>query len=103
MNIGGDDAVGNLADRPSLAICLFGNLPRLGNGGGAYVDPVTDGGTSFPISSGALTNATSPDALEAQNIIMRRIALEGDVIGSRVPPPLNITQIGGYINLLNEI
>jgi len=72
-----------------------------GNGGGAYVDP---GLTAELVSNlvGVLTNATSPDALEAQNIIMRRIALEGDVIGSRVPPPLNITQIGGYINLLTH-
>jgi IPT/TIG domain len=69
--------------------------------GGAFVDP---GLTAELVSNlvGVLTNATSPDALEAQNIIMRRIALEGDVIGSRVPPPLNITQIGGYINLLTQ-
>ena len=32
-----------------------------------------------------LSGAGSPDAVEAQNIIMRRIALEGDVIGSRIP------------------
>ncbi len=50
-----------------------------------------------------LQNAASPDALEAQNIILRRIALQGDVIPSRVPAPLNITQIGGYINLLTNL
>jgi hypothetical protein len=56
---------------------------------------------------GALVNtlnaAASPDALEAQNILMRRLALEGDVIGSRVPPPRNITEIGGYMNMLADL
>ncbi len=50
-----------------------------------------------------IQNATSGDALEAQNIILRRIALEGDVVPSRVPAPLNITQIGGYLNLLGTL
>src|SRR5437868_2272355 len=42
-----------------------------------------------------IANATSTDALEAQRIILRRIALQGDVVPSRVPPPRNITEIGG--------
>jgi len=50
-----------------------------------------------------LTTATTPDALEAQNIILRRLALQGDVIPSRVPPPRNITEIGGYLNLLTTL
>jgi len=52
---------------------------------------------------GLISGATSGDALEAQNIILRRIALEGDVVPSRVPAPLNITQIGGYLNLLTDL
>jgi hypothetical protein len=31
------------------------------------------------------------------------MALEGDVVPSRVPAPLNITQIGGYLNLLTNL
>lgn len=50
-----------------------------------------------------IRNATSPEALEAQNIILRRIALQGDITPSRVPPPLNITEIGGYLNLLTNL
>ncbi len=50
-----------------------------------------------------ITSATSGEALEAQNIILRRMALEGDVVPSRVPAPLNITQIGGYLNLLTDL
>jgi len=68
--------------------------------------PFIDPGLSAQLVSsllGVLTSATSPDAIEAQNIIMRRIALEGDVIGSRVPPPRNITEIGGYVNLLTSL
>jgi hypothetical protein len=41
--------------------------------------------------------------MEAQNLILRRIALEGDVIGSRMPPPRNISEIGGYLNLLSAL
>ncbi len=68
--------------------------------------PFIDPGLSAQLVTsllGVLTSATSPDAIEAQNIIMRRIALEGDVIGSRVPPPRNITEIGGYVNLLTSL
>jgi hypothetical protein len=50
-----------------------------------------------------IQNASSGDALEAQDIILRRIALEGDVVPSRVPAPLNITEIGGYLNLLSAL
>jgi hypothetical protein len=36
-------------------------------------------------------------------MILRRMALEGDVIGSRIPPPRNISEIGGYLNLLTTL
>ncbi|HEX3886438.1 MAG TPA: IPT/TIG domain-containing protein [Phenylobacterium sp.] len=64
-----------------------------------FIDPAL---TSTIVGSlvNVLTASTSPDAIEAQNILMRRLALEGDVVGSRVPPPRNITEIGGYMNLL---
>ena len=51
----------------------------------------------------SLQAATSPDMLEAQNIILRRIALEGDVVDARIPAPKNISEIGGYINLLGVL
>jgi hypothetical protein len=47
-----------------------------------------------------LESAISPDMLEAQKIILRRLALAGDLFPSRVPAPLNITEVGGYLNLL---
>jgi len=50
-----------------------------------------------------LKSATTPDALQAQAILLRRLALQGDVTGSRVPAPLNITEIGGYLNLLESL
>jgi hypothetical protein len=52
---------------------------------------------------GILQNAASPDALEAQNIILRRMALQGDVVGARIPPPRNISEVGGYLNLLHHL
>jgi hypothetical protein len=50
-----------------------------------------------------LKQANNPDVCETQNIILRRLALQGDVIGSRVPAPRNITEIGGYLNLLRDM
>lgn len=70
--------------------------------GGYYVDP----GFNSAIASSFLNilqSSTSPDALEAQNIILRRIALEGDVIGSRVPPPKTPTEVGGWLNYLTTL
>lgn len=70
--------------------------------GGYYVDPGFNAAIAGSFLD-ILKTATSPDALEAQNILLRRIALEGDVTGSRVPPPRNITEIGGYLNLLTTL
>jgi hypothetical protein len=50
-----------------------------------------------------IQNASSGEALEAQDIILRRIALEGDVVPSRVVAPTNVTEVGGYINLLGTL
>lgn len=47
--------------------------------------------------------ANSPDVLEAQTILLRRLALQGDVVSSRIPAPRNITEIGGYLNLLDTL
>ncbi len=49
-----------------------------------------------------LDSAISPDMLAAQQIILRRLALSGDLFPSRIPPPGNITQIGGYLNLIAD-
>jgi len=45
----------------------------------------------------------SPDAAAAQSILLRRLALQGDVVASRVPAPRNITEIGGYFNMLETL
>jgi hypothetical protein len=45
----------------------------------------------------------SPDAAAAQSILLRRLALQGDVVGSRIPAPRNVTEIGGYLNLLETL
>jgi len=48
----------------------------------------------------ALRAATSPEMMQAQIMLAKRLALSGDVVPSRIPPPKNITEIGGYLNLL---
>lgn len=47
-----------------------------------------------------LRSVTSPEIVEAQTILLRRLALQGDIVSSRIPAPRNITEIGGYLNLL---
>jgi hypothetical protein len=49
-----------------------------------------------------LEASISPEMSEAQQIILRRLALAGDLFPSRIPPPLNITQVGGYLNLVAD-
>lgn len=51
---------------------------------------------------GLLENTNSPEIQRAREIIAHRLAISGDIAPSRVPPPLNISEIGGYINLLTE-
>ena len=52
---------------------------------------------------GLIQANNSPDAAAAQSILLRRLALQGDVVGSRIPAPRNITEIGGYLNLLEKL
>lgn len=68
--------------------------------------PAWDPGLANQFANGLLNmlqTATSPDALEAQSIVLRRMALEGDVIPSRVQAPTKISEIGGYVNLLESL
>lgn len=50
-----------------------------------------------------LTASQSPDMLQAQAFLLRRLALEGDVVPSRLPAPLNISEMGCYVNLLGTL
>lgn len=46
---------------------------------------------------------TSDEAVNYKNRILKRIAEETDVKPTRIPAPLNITELGGYYNLLEEM
>lgn len=50
-----------------------------------------------------LQTGTGPAVLAAQQALLRRLVLQGDVIPSRLPAPKNITEIGGYLNLLTQL
>ncbi|MDO8903066.1 hypothetical protein [Hydrogenophaga sp.] len=49
-----------------------------------------------------MRSGVRPDVLEAQRILLQRLAHQGDVFPARIPAPLNITEIGGYLNLLER-
>ena len=49
-----------------------------------------------------LESAVSEETVDAQQLVLRRLATSGDLFPSRIPPPLNITQIGGYLNLIED-
>jgi hypothetical protein len=53
--------------------------------------------------SDVIKSATSPDVQAAQALLLRRLAVEGDVIPSRLPSPRNITEMGGYLNLVTQL
>ncbi len=50
----------------------------------------------------AMRAGVRPDVLEAQRILLQRLAGQGDVFPSRIPLPRNITEVGGYLNLLER-
>jgi len=50
-----------------------------------------------------LEKEMSPDMMEIKKQILRRIASESDVKPSRINAPMNITEVGGYINLLRKL
>jgi len=50
-----------------------------------------------------LKDSTSPEFLRIQQILAQRLALTGSVVPSRIPNPKNITEIGGYLNLLANL
>lgn len=47
-----------------------------------------------------LEQETSEEMLKIRQLILLRTALEGDVKATRIPAPKNITEVGGYYNLL---
>jgi hypothetical protein len=49
-----------------------------------------------------MRSGVRPDVLEAQRVLLQRLAQQGDVFPARIPPPLNITEVGGYLNLLER-
>jgi hypothetical protein len=71
--------------------------------GATPIDPSSLEGQALQALLNVLTTSTSPEVVQAQAIMLRRLALEGDVTPSRIPAPLNITEIGGYINLLTTL
>lgn len=50
-----------------------------------------------------LRSSSSPEVLQAQQLLLQRLALQGDVFSSRIPVPKNITEVGGYMNLLARL
>jgi hypothetical protein len=50
-----------------------------------------------------MRSGVRPDVLEAQRVLLERLAYQGDVFPSRIPAPLNITEVGGYLNLLESV
>ncbi|HET8657490.1 MAG TPA: hypothetical protein VFM55_00650 [Micromonosporaceae bacterium] len=49
-----------------------------------------------------LEASISPEMTEAQLVILRRLALAGDIFPSRLPAPRNISEVGGLFNLVAE-
>ncbi|MDR0767053.1 MAG: hypothetical protein LBE57_01190 [Methanosarcinales archaeon] len=50
-----------------------------------------------------LEQEASPEMFELRKMLIRRIIMESDIKPSRIPAPVNITEIGGYINLMRQL
>lgn len=50
-----------------------------------------------------IKNECSEESKYYKNLILKRIAEETEVKPTRIPAPLNITELGGYYNLIDEI
>lgn len=46
---------------------------------------------------------TSAEMQKIRMLVMLRMAMEGEVKPTRIPAPANITEVGGYYNLLNKL
>lgn len=64
------------------------------------VDPTFDGLMDALVE--LIRSGVRPDVLEAQRLLLQRLATQGDVFPARIPVPRNITEIGGYLNLLER-
>ena len=49
-----------------------------------------------------IRSGVRPDVLEAQRVLLQRLSTQGDVFPARIPAPRNITEVGGYLNLLER-
>ncbi|MBR2089445.1 MAG: hypothetical protein IJ905_03550 [Fibrobacter sp.] len=50
-----------------------------------------------------IKNETSEETKKYKDLILKRIAEETEVKPTRIPAPLNITELGGYYNLIDQI
>lgn len=50
-----------------------------------------------------LNSESSKEVQEAKLKLLQRVANETEVKPSRIPTPLNITEIGGYFNLIEQV
>ncbi|WP_051545197.1 hypothetical protein [Butyrivibrio sp. MC2021] len=63
-----------------------------------------DGQEALLQAMAQLLNAESSEkAQEYKNLILKRIAEESDVKPTRIPTPRNITEVGGYYNLIEQV
>ena len=64
---------------------------------------MADTNSLLDLATKMLENETSDEVVAVKNQILRRIAMESDIKQTRIPAPLNITEIGGYFNLMREL
>lgn len=70
------------------------------------VDSSEDTGGSGELATLAaklLAHETGPEVQKIKLDILRRIAAESDIKPARIPAPMNITEIGGYFNLMMKL
>ena len=54
------------------------------------------------LAEALIAQETSEEMLRIRQLILLRTAMEGEIKNTKVPAPLNITEVGGYYNLLEK-
>lgn len=79
-----------------------GSTPKPGSTSNAGSAPDVTGSSIEKILEKIIEQESSIELQELKRLAFQRAAIENSTSHARIPAPLNITEIGGYLNLLEN-
>lgn len=74
-----------------------------GSGGSGTPPPPPIDPTILTALVNILQTGTGPEMLDIQKQLLRRLLIEGNMVPTKTPAPRNISEVGGYLNLLDNL